>query len=173
MPNSPDVTGHWVGHYAQFSRTHGIAVDLIQTGELLTGTMSDQAPKREQSVFEAAAEAGWPPGTDEQIIAKLRELFPDTPRAPIRYLNELPASAALAGTIQDRSVYFLKTYEGEMRSGYLVGDRFVGDQVAGHAVHYQGRLSVDGREIEGKWWIPEDRERGARRLEGDFVLRRG
>jgi hypothetical protein len=167
-----DVTGRWVGHYGQFSQTHAIAADLVQTGARLAGTMADLTPKRERSVFEAAVEAGWPPGADEQIIAQLRELFPDAPRAPIRYLNEMPASSVLAGKVEGRSVSFLKTYEGELRSGYLVGDRFVGETIPRHAVHYEGRLSADSTEIEGKWWIPQDRERNARRLEGDFFLRR-
>jgi hypothetical protein len=167
-----DVTGRWVGHYAQYSETHGIAADLVQTGQRLAGTMSDLAPKREQTVFEVALQAGWPPGADEQIIAQLRELFPDAPRAPIRYLNEMPAASTLAGKIEGRAVSFLKTYEGEYRTGYLVGDRFVGETISQHEVHYQGRLSADGTEIEGKWWIQRDTEMGLRRLEGDFLLRR-
>ena len=45
-------------------------------------------------------------------------------------------------------------------------------QQEGHAVHYEGRLSPDGLEIEGRWWIDADPEYGTRRTEGLFVLRR-
>jgi hypothetical protein len=68
-------------------------------------------------------------------------------------------------------VYFLKTYEGEYRTGYLVGDQFVGETIPAHAVHYRGRVSDAGTEIEGRWWIDRGKENGGR-LEGGFVLRR-
>ena len=68
--------------------------------------------------------------------------------------------------------WFLKTYRGDHFSGYKVGDRLVGHRVSGHAVQYSGRLSPDGMEIEGRWWIDPDPESGAIRTEGSFLLRR-
>src|SRR5262245_60513514 len=172
MGEVPGVTGRWAGHYAQFGRENGITANLVQDGETLTGTMTDGEPRREQSVFEAAAQAGWPPGADEQIVARLRELFPDRPGAAIRYLTEMPATSVLEGKARGGTISFVKTYRGEMRSGYLVGDQFVGETLDRHEVHYRGRLSADGTRIEGKWWIPRGAGLGAPRLEGDFLLRR-
>jgi hypothetical protein len=57
-------------------------------------------------------------------------------------------------------------------TGYKVGDVLVGNQIQSHSVHYRGRLSPDGREIEGKWWIDADPELGSQRSEGGFTLAR-
>jgi len=53
-----------------------------------------------------------------------------------------------------------------------VGERRVGENVAGHGVHYRGRLSDDGTTLEGTWWIEADPGRAVRRTEGTFLLRR-
>jgi len=53
-----------------------------------------------------------------------------------------------------------------------VGERLVDRQITSHAVHYSGKLSQDGREIEGKWWIDPKPESGSHRTEGEFTLER-
>jgi hypothetical protein len=124
-----------------------------------------------------AQQAGLPPGADEQIEANLRKAFrqahPDAPAGPIRYVSRLPAESALEGRRQGQVVSFLKTYQGTSFDGYKVGDQFLGAEKAGHSVHYEGRLSPDGRTIEGRWWIEADQEEGTGRAEGYFTLRRG
>jgi hypothetical protein len=128
-------------------------------------------PDRECTVFEATAEAGLPPGADEQIEARLREIVPDSRSGPIRYVSHLPPESILEGQCTGRTVRFLKTYQGTSFGGYRVGDKLVGIERADHAVHYEGRLSADGLVINGRWWIEADPESGTRRAAGEFCLR--
>jgi hypothetical protein len=172
MATAVDLTGHWTGHYFQRDQARAITADLVQTGESLHGRMRDDQTEFEQSVFDTAAEAGLPPGADEQIFERLRRDFPDEPAAPIRAATTLPPTSVLEGTVQGRTVYFLKTYQGETFSGYRVGGRQVGLTLEGHGVHYRGRLSADGTTLEGQWWIDPLPGYGTRRTEGRFLLRR-
>jgi hypothetical protein len=172
MSSTSDLTGRWTGHYLQQGREYPITAHFTQDGEHLSGTMHDGHPDRESAFFEATAEAGLPPGADEQIEAQLRELVPDAPAGPIRYVSHLPTESVLEGRCDGRTVSFLKTYEGTSFGGYKVGERLVGTHKEGHAVHYEGRLSPDGLLIEGWWWIDPEAEHGTRRTEGYFTLRR-
>jgi hypothetical protein len=167
-----NLTGFWTGHYYQHSRAHPMTADLVQTGNRLSGTMTDTDTYRAQSVFETALEAGLPPGADEQITAKLREMFPDAAGSPIRYVVELPSRSVVEGTINERSIHFKKTYEGEHFSGYEVGTNRVGDRIENHVVQYRGHVSADGAMIEGQWSITHQSEQGKRTVEGAFELRR-
>ena len=171
MP-APDLSGRWVGCYRQQGRDYPITADFVHAGEHLSGSMRDGHPDRECSVFEATAEAGLPPGADEWIEARLREMVPDPRSGPIWYVSQLPPESILEGRCTGRTVRFRKTYRGTSFGGYRVGDRFVGMRREGHAVDYEGRLSADGRVIEGRWWIEADPGIGARRTEGEFCLRR-
>jgi hypothetical protein len=117
-------------------------------------------------------EAGLPPGADELIDAKLRSLLPDAGREPIRWVSHVPADSVLEGRCDGEVVSFTKTYMGSSFSGYRVGDKMVGAEAEGHEVFYQGQLSPDGSVIEGRWWIDSDSDRGTRRAQGLFVLRR-
>jgi hypothetical protein len=165
-----DLTGRWVGHYVQHGREFPITADFAQDGEHLSGSMRDGHPDRECSVFEASCEAGLPPGADEQIEARLREMVPDCPSGPIRYVTHLPPESVLEGECFGQKVRFVKTYQGTSFGGYRVGDALLGVQRADHAVRYEGRLSADGRVIEGRWWIEADPGSGPRRTEGEFCL---
>jgi hypothetical protein len=174
MAESPDLTGNWIGHYVQDDRTRGLSAVLVQSGERLSGSMQDHETRIEASVSEIAERANLPPGGDEQIVAGLRRLFPDAPSASMRYVALLPPESTLEGRVEGREVDFLKTYRGAYVSGYRVGERSVGSQIPTHQVHYHGRLSPDGAEVEGRWWIdPLPGEPAMRRTEGTFVLRRG
>jgi hypothetical protein len=166
------MTGRWVGHYLQRGREYPITADVVQAGQRLSGTMRDGSPDRECSPFEAACEAGLPPGADEQIEAKLRQMVPDAGAGPIRFVSHLPAAAVLEGTRRGKTVAFLKTYQGTSFGGYKVGEKLVGIQMDGHAVHYEGQLSPNGLEIEGRWWIDADPAYAMPRTEGLFMLRR-
>jgi hypothetical protein len=172
MSREINVSGRWVGHYFQNKRSRPIAADLVQAGEQLTGSMTDGEPDTEQSVTEVALEAKMPPGGDEQIVDRLRRLFPDAPATPIRYVMHLPPDSELQGWVKGAEVYFLKTYLGTHYGGYRIGDKLVGFQNAGHVVHYQGRVSADGEEIEGKWSIDANPESGSARTDGLFTLKR-
>ena len=170
--NDTSLSGQWTGIYFQHDRPHPIALEVVQDGERLTGLMRDGHTDRESSVFQVAAEAGLPPGADEQIVAQLHELFPDTPADSIRYVSHLPSESPIEGWVDGPTVYFLKTYEGAHFGGYKVGDRIVGHLVESHAVHYKGKLSSDGRAIEGRWWIETESEPGGAKNEGSFLLER-
>jgi hypothetical protein len=172
MSLSLDLTGRWVGHYVQNDQEHPITADLVQLADRLSGSMYDGRPDRECSVFEAACQAGLPPGTDEQIAANLRQMVPAVPGAPIRYVAHVPTNSVLEGRRSGRTVSFLKTYQGISFDGYKVGDQLVGIQKDAHAVHYEGQLSPDGLVIEGRWWIDADPAYATRRTESTFLLRR-
>jgi hypothetical protein len=172
MTPSADVSGQWAGYYLQFDKPHGIVANLVQTGTRLSGIMTDSNTGYEESVFEMAAKAGWPPGQDEQVIRWLREQFPEDPQALIRAAVRLPSRSVLEGSVQDRTVYFLKTMQGEHFTGYRIGDQYVGTTITQHAIHYRGHLSADGAVIQGKWCIDPHPERGWRYTEGSFVLQR-
>jgi hypothetical protein len=108
MPNPLNLTGAWVGHCVQRDQPHGLHAELVQTRNRIHGMMRDQDTEPESTVYEAAASAGLPPGADEQITAKLRELAPDEPRAPIRFITYLPPDSILEGHMKGGEVYFLK-----------------------------------------------------------------
>jgi hypothetical protein len=172
MPRETNLTDRWVGNYFLQGRPWPIKADLVHAGERLTGSMRDGVTDREYSVTEVALEAGLPPGGDEQIVDRLRRMFPDAPATPIRYVTHLPPDSALQGWVRGSEVYFLKAYEGTHYGGYQIGDKLVGFEKAAHVVHYGGRVSADGAEIEGKWWIEDTPGHGPRRAEGAFTLRR-
>jgi hypothetical protein len=172
MSSQWNLTGRWFGHYEQQGRQHPITADLVQEGADLIGSMQDGQPDRDYSLFEAAVEAGLPPGADEQIDANLRAMMPDAPSAAIRCISHLPADSRLEGRCNGRIVSFVKTYTGTAFSGYKIGDKILGTEKEGHSVHYQGKLSPNDLEIEGRWWIEAEPRLGTRRTEGLFLLRR-
>jgi hypothetical protein len=172
MSRELNITGFWEGTYSQHGRSEPIAADLVQTGERLTGSMRDGATDKNYSVTEVATQAGLPPGGDEQIVDRLRRLFPDAPATEIRYVTHLPPDSILEGWVKGREVYFLKSYEGTHYGGYQIGDKLVGFENEAHVVHYGGHVNADGQEIDGKWWIDPNPEAGHRRTEGSFTLRR-
>lgn len=166
------LTGRWSGHYRQHGAEHPLNARLRQEGLRLSGTMTDGEPRTERSVFEVALDAGLAPGQDEEIVARLREQYPDVPsNAPIRFVTILPAESLLEGSVQGRQIAFLKTYQGEHFSGFRIGEQRVGQTVDNHAVHYQGEVDAAGMVIRGHWWI-EPSLLGERRAEGTFELRR-
>jgi hypothetical protein len=168
--SSANLTGRWIGHYLQRGEKSPITADLLETGESLSGFMYDGKPDRDYLVFEVAADAGLPPGSDEQIESKLREMVPDASGGPIRYVSHLPANSILRGRRTGRTVYFLKTYQGTSFGGYKVGDQLFGVEKVDHEVNYEGQLSADGLVLEGRWWIDADPAQGTPMTEGLFQL---
>ena len=172
MSSLENLTGRWVGHYDQRGKEYPITAEFVQDGLKLAGSMRDGQPDRDCSLFEATVEAGLPPGADEQIDANLRALIPDAPATAIRSLSHLPADSEIVGRCEGRDVSFVKSYVGTSFSGFKVGDKIVGMEAEGHAVQYRGKLSADGLQVEGRWWIDADPKRRTLRNEGFFVLRR-
>ncbi len=172
MPRVINISDHWVGYYLNSGAQWPIEADLVQSGERLTGTMRDVVTDKEYSVTELAREANLPPGGDERIVSRLRELFPDAPAHEIRYVTHLPPNSVLHGWVRGAEIYFLKSYAGTHYGGYQLGENLVGFQKAKHEVHYGGQLSSDGQEIAGKWWIEDTHESGRKTAEGLFRLRR-
>jgi hypothetical protein len=172
MPEPLNVTGRWFGHYLQHDVKHLLTADLVQDGVRLTGTMRDHETEFDRSVFDAMADAGLPPGADEQIIAQLRQAVPGAANRPVRYVSHLPPESTLEGLLQGQTVYWLKTYQGTEFGGYRVGDEHVGVEVTNPQVHYRGEVSADGTVIEGTWWIDANPRYGTVRTQGQFSLRR-
>jgi hypothetical protein len=167
MSNNINLSGTWVGEYRQYDRPCAITAELRQSGEGLTGTMRDGEPDKEMPISEVTSGS-----EDEQIVARLREMFPDSPIAPIRYVSHLPPESILEGWVRGSGVYLLKSYRGVSFGGFRVGDQIVGQEIPEHSVHYSGRIGPGGDEIEGRWWIDPSPESGGRRTEGSFRLRR-
>jgi hypothetical protein len=170
--SSANLTGHWIGHYLQGGRSYSITADLVQVEERISGSMRDEHSDKECSLFELTADAGLPPGADEQIEARIRKLMPDAPAGPIRYVSHLPPESTVEGTCSGQTVAFKKTYQGTSFGGYKVGEQLLGYRKSGHCVHYSGRLSSDGLVIDGRWWIDPDPDLASRRTEGLFMLHR-
>ena len=170
--SSMNLSDRWIGYYLQRGEECPIAADFFEAEERLSGFMYDGQPDRDYSIGEATAEAGLPPGEDEQIEAKLREMVPDAPASPIRYVSHLPPNSSLQGRRTGQTVYFLKTYQGTSFGGYQIGNQLLGIQKASHKVHYEGQLSPDGLVIEGRWWIDSDPVSATPQTEGLFHLRR-
>ena len=168
--SSANLTGRWTGYYVQRGEQYPITADFLEAEGRLSGFMYDGRPDRDCSVFQATAQAGLPPGADEGIEAKLREMVPDAPAGPIRYVSHLPPNSTLQGRRTGQTVSFLKTYQGTSFGGYRVGGHLVGTRKAGHDVHYEGQFSPDGLVIEGRWWIDADPERDTRRTARRFRL---
>src|SRR4051794_39328684 len=96
MIDEIDLTGTWVGEYYQHDRAHPIAATLIQAGESLSGKMKDGEPDQDMSVTEVTTDSG----EDERIVARLRQLFPDAPAAPVRFVSHLAPESTLEGCVR-------------------------------------------------------------------------
>jgi hypothetical protein len=172
MAETVDITGRWSGFYSQHGHDNPITAIFAQFESHLQGKMTDGVTSVEKSVFEAALDAGLPPGADEQIVARLRKEYPDAPRVPIRAMSWLPEFSTLEGEVQGRGVRFKKEYIGDHFSGWRIGDQLIGQTITDLVVHYAGMLSDDGRHLEGRWWIATSGEKPASRIEGTFQLSR-
>lgn len=166
-----DLSGDWEGGYMQSGAARKITAVIVQTGERIEGTMRDWETEFDRSLFDAALEAGLPPGADEQIDESLRRLHPAERKAPIRSKSRLPSDSKLEGTVRGDFVAFTKTYQGQHFSGYQIGSQEVGWTGEGHAVRYSGRIEADGSRIEGVWTI-SDADSPQRAFQGPFWLER-
>jgi hypothetical protein len=173
MSHFADVTGRWVGHYLQYGRESPISADLVQTGERLDGAMVDGVLVKELTIYEAAAAAGLPPGSDEAIEAWLRQQHPEAPNGRITLTTELPKHSILEGSRVGSIIRFLKSYQGAQINRHKIGDTNVEEsRIERHVVHYEGKLSADGETIEGGWRIDANSVRMTSGCNGLFVLRR-
>jgi hypothetical protein len=172
MTKPVDITGRWIGAYCQHGHEHPISAIFAQFDTHLQGKMTDADTDFEKSVFEAALDAGLPPGADEQIVKELREQYPDAPRGPIRAASHVPEFSILEGVVQGRAVRFVKRYLGDHFFGWKIGDDYFGTTSEDHAVHYSGTIDSDGNSLEGRWWVGETRGRQKERHEGTFLLQR-
>jgi hypothetical protein len=164
-----NVTGTWQGHYEQCDRSCPIRATLVQEGTQITGSMEDLEIEFDRSIFEIAFYAGLPPGSDEQIDARLRKMFPDAGSAPIRYKSKLSSQSIIEGTVDGDMVRFVKKYQGDHYGCFVVGNREVGCTRPGHSVNYHGRVKDQGLHIEGTWTILQP---NSRPVQGTFVLKR-
>jgi hypothetical protein len=148
-----------------------ISAVISQAESRLAGTMRDWETEIDRSLFDAALEAGLPPGADEQIEEQLRRLHPAERKAPIRSKSRLPADSTIEGTVRGPFVTFTKTYQGQHFTGYQIGDREVGWTAENHAVRYSGRIEAGGNRIEGVWTISQPGS-PHRPVQGPFWLER-
>ena len=151
MSTPIDLSGDWEGFYTQHDHRRPITAELAQEGNRLSGTMADSCTDFEMSITELAMEEGLPPGADEQIVGSIREQFPEAPLGPVVAEIHLPESSIIEGDVEDQSVRFIKTYQGEHEAGYRIGGMRMRWNTDTHQVQYQGRLSPNGQEIEGYW----------------------
>jgi hypothetical protein len=172
MTDPRDLSGHWEGFYIQHGRERPVSADLTQDGDHLAGEMRDEELVFETSVAEMAMEEGLPPGADERIVEQVRSLLPGGGALPVHAEVLVPPRADVEGEVAGDAVRFTKTYRGLFFAGYRIGDLRVGVGGEDQEVQYRGRISPDGREIEGRWLLPESAARGLLRPEGGFVLRR-
>src|SRR5262245_3147222 len=100
------LTGEWHGHYTQNDVRHRIEATLTQDGDRISGRMIDLDTVTEQSLYDAVANAGLPPGADEQIAERLRELIPNAGDGPIITRSILPKESQLKGTLSGEFVRF-------------------------------------------------------------------
>ena len=142
MLSLENLTGRWVGHYEQRGKEYQVSANLIQDGASLSGSMRDSQPDRDCSLFEAAVEAGLPPGADERIDAGLRAMIPDAPATAIRSLSHLPPNSELAGRCDGRHCFVRQELPRKLFSGFKVGEknRRNGDQGARRAIPGQAQL---------------------------------
>jgi hypothetical protein len=169
-----DLSGSWEGYYTQHEARRPIAAELVQHGVEIEGTMVDEVTEFDMAISEFALLEGLPPGADEQIVAKIRALHPDAPPGPVHAETELPSDSVVEGTFDGETVRLTKTYQGDHYAGYTIGDLRVRWKVEGHQVVYEGQVSADGTEIEGRWRIPSGPDPQAHpiRTEGGFYLKR-
>jgi hypothetical protein len=149
------LTGEWHGYYVQHGMQHQIIATLTQDGDRISGQMVDTDTRTEQSLYEAVANAGLPPGADEQIAEQLRQVIPDAGDGPIIIRSILPEGSKLEGTVTGDFVRFTKTYQGVSIHMHQIGEKGVAQTEHGHSVGYSGRLSADGKTIAGRWTIYE------------------
>jgi hypothetical protein len=165
-----DLSGAWEGYYKQHGERRPIAATISQTGAQISGSMEDLDTEFDQSLFDAALEAGLPPGSDEQIDKQLRQLYPQAGRRPIRSKSRLPNQSVIRGIVRGHYVDFVKAYQGEHFCGYQMGDEEIGHVIERHCVQYKGRIGEAGKRIEGTWTIVA---RGSGHAhQGPFVLER-
>ncbi len=174
MPKTLDLTGRWAGYYTQHDERRSISAELVQDGEELSGSMSDECTHFEISIPDLVMQEGLPPGADEQIVERIRSAHPEAGDAPIRAESDLPSDSVVRGEVDGKVVQFLKTYQGDHLAGLRIGESWVGAKITGHQVFYRGQVSTDGSEIEGRWRVSAAASgplQGAR-IEGGFLLKR-
>src|SRR5262245_22274254 len=150
MPTSLDLTGRWVGCYRQFGREFPISADLSQTGELVTGLMTDGEATSEFSFADGLSHTRLPWYTVWLARLIVGARWPFRRRAgPLRLFWRLPRTAAVEGRVQGHRVTFCKSYQGDTKSGWRWGDQERISDVPDHRVMYEGSIADSGDNIEG------------------------
>jgi len=163
------LSGEWHGHYTQHDMQKRIVATFTQDGDRIFGHMADADTVTEQSLYDAVAGAGLPPGADEQIAEQIRAAIPNAATGPIKTRSILPEESKLEGTVSGKFVRFTKSYQGETFHSYEIGEKGIGQKFPGHSVEYSGRLSQDRKTISGKWTIYQsEAPRGF--IDGGFEL---
>ena len=143
----PDLAGHWAGHYLQEGQSHPIAMEVIQDGERIRGTMRDRDT--------LAISDG---SSDRELVEVLDEIFQSPGGDPIEVLSNLPALSTLEGHIDGKTVYFLKRYQGSHSFHIWQGDNELQVDLGEHRVHYRGTTDDCCAKIRGEWWIEDEGE---------------
>lgn len=167
-----DLSGRWIGHYEHDDVEFPISVELLQTGDRISGFMRDDEPDEEYTVYDPSSAVRNTRKDDEPIDRKLLALIPQAGLQPIHWVSHLPPDSILLGKLTGRTVSFVKTYQGISFQGYRIGDKYFGEESPGRSVDYEGQVSLDGLRIQGNWWIESNPAIGTPRVEGRFSLRR-
>jgi hypothetical protein len=174
MKGAPDLSGRWSGHYSQHEHPRPVTLMLAQNGGQLTGTMRDHCRVFVSPVSEIVMVQALPPGTDEQIVKRVRMMCPNSAHLPVQAECIMPEMSSITGAVSGTVVRFLKVTHGEFFSGYRVGNERIGMHRSNQTLSFSGTLNGDGTQIEGHWFMPElvDGIRPVHRTEGSFLLAR-
>ena len=165
------LTGQWHGFYVQSQKQHRIVMQLTQDGSRLFGEMVDVDNVTDEPLYEALANSGCEPGTDEEIADQLKKLIPEAGDEPITSHSVLPEHSTIEGKVTGLFVKFQKQYQGQTLHAFKIGDKSVGEVIDGHTVEYSGQLSNKGTIISGRWTVyGAGGSRGF--LDGGFELRK-
>ena len=148
-----ELSGHWHGFYVQSQKQHRIEATITQDGKHIYGQMIDVDNVSDEPLYDALANAGCAPGTDEEVAEQVRELIPEAGDEPITSHTVLPEQSTIEGSVSGHFVRFRKHYQGQSLHAYRVGDKGIGEVLDGHTVEYNGQISSDRSTIVGRWTI--------------------
>jgi hypothetical protein len=149
-----DVTGRWVGFYRHRSEQAGsfpIIAEIRQNGQRMTGEMYDQITDRSNQL--------------DEFLEKYRDDITSYQKHRLEKAlkhfgkesvvsSHLPDTSDIDGTITGNLVRFKKTYRGNVKAAFTVGEQTVRTkQHRGHSVYYSGELDGENMCIRGEWFI--------------------
>ena len=176
-PNGP-MQGEWEGYYEQDESRHRLQATIEHRGTRLNGTMYDLDVVIDIPLDQLMDRNDWTHQEKLDFENEIRTMLPDAEKnAPIIFRSILPQHSSLSGTAVDTEVQFTKTYHGDIRYEYLIGDRYVeGTPEPCLPINYSAIIECDQDVLVGQWVIRDDNdpinEQEPHEFSGRFELRR-